>query len=38
LAKALVSFDKLGFKDAVKEKLLLGNARSLFGLHPGGTL
>jgi predicted TIM-barrel fold metal-dependent hydrolase len=32
LAKALVSFDKMGFKDAVKEKLLLGNARNLFGL------
>jgi predicted TIM-barrel fold metal-dependent hydrolase len=32
LAKALVSFDKVGFKDAVKEKLLLGNARRLFKL------
>ncbi len=32
LAKALASFDKMGFKDAVKEKLLLGNARNLFGL------
>jgi predicted TIM-barrel fold metal-dependent hydrolase len=32
LAKALVSFDKMGFKDAVKEKLLLGNAKNLFGL------
>lgn len=33
LAKALASFDKMGFKDAVKEKLLLGNARKLFGLQ-----
>jgi predicted TIM-barrel fold metal-dependent hydrolase len=32
LPKALVSFDKMGFKDAVKEKLLLGNATNLFGL------
>lgn len=32
LAKALVSFDKLGFKDAVKEKLLRANGRNLFGL------
>jgi hypothetical protein len=32
LAKALVSFDKMGFKDTVKEKLLLENARNLFGL------
>src|SRR6266404_7532458 len=32
LAQALISFDKLGCKDAVKEKLLLGNARNLFGL------
>jgi predicted TIM-barrel fold metal-dependent hydrolase len=30
LEKALVSFDKLGIKDDVKEKILLGNARSLF--------
>jgi predicted TIM-barrel fold metal-dependent hydrolase len=30
--KALESFDKMGFKDSVKEKLLLGNARKLFGL------
>ncbi|HSQ13792.1 MAG TPA: amidohydrolase family protein, partial [Candidatus Deferrimicrobium sp.] len=33
LAKALASFDKMGFKDAVKEKLLTGNARNLFGLE-----
>jgi uncharacterized protein len=32
LEKALVSFDKLGLKDAVKEKILLSNARALFGL------
>ncbi len=32
LAKALVSFDKMGFKDSVKEKLLRENARNLFGL------
>lgn len=32
LAQALVSFDKVGFKDAVKEKLLLSNAKSLFQL------
>lgn len=32
LAKALASFDKMGFKDEVKEKLLLGNAMKLFDL------
>jgi predicted TIM-barrel fold metal-dependent hydrolase len=32
LEKALVSFDKLGLKDVVKEKILLSNARALFGL------
>ena len=32
LEKALVSFDKLGIKDEVKEKILRGNARRLFGL------
>jgi len=32
LGKALASFDKLDFKDAVKEKILLTNARSLFDL------
>jgi len=32
LEQALVSFDKLNFKDAVKEKILLTNARSLFDL------
>jgi predicted TIM-barrel fold metal-dependent hydrolase len=32
LAKALVSFDKMDFKNAVKEKLLLMNARNLFEL------
>lgn len=32
LEKALVSVDKLGLKDAVKEKILQGNARRLFGL------
>ena len=30
--KALISFDKLGLKDSIKEKILLANARSLFGL------
>ncbi|MGH7855150.1 MAG: amidohydrolase family protein, partial [Candidatus Binatia bacterium] len=38
LAKALVSFDKMGFKDTVKEKLLVGNARKLFGLSADGSL
>lgn len=32
LAKALASFDKMGFKDTVKEKLLTGNAARLFEL------
>ena len=32
LEKALVSFDKLGLKDEVKEKILQGNARRLFRL------
>jgi len=32
LAKALSSFDKLGLKDAVKEKILISNASKLFGL------
>ncbi|HMF52504.1 MAG TPA: amidohydrolase family protein [Candidatus Saccharimonadales bacterium] len=32
LAKALASFDKMGFKDAVKEKLLTVNATRLFEL------
>lgn len=32
LAKALASFDKMGFKDSVKEKLLLSNAMKLFDL------
>ena len=32
LDKALASFDKLGMKDEVKEKILHGNARRLFGL------
>lgn len=32
LEKALISFDKLGLKDAVKEKILLANARTLFRL------
>lgn len=32
LKKALISFDKLGLKDTVKEKILFANARSLFGL------
>jgi predicted TIM-barrel fold metal-dependent hydrolase len=32
LEPAIMSFDKLGFKDSVKEKILLGNARSLFNL------
>lgn len=30
--KALTSFDKLGLKEGVKEKILLANARALFGL------
>jgi uncharacterized protein len=32
LEKALNSFDKLNFKQAVKEKLLFANAKKLFGL------
>lgn len=32
LAKALSSFDRMNFKDSVKEKLLLSNTRNLFGL------
>jgi len=32
LAKALASFDRANFKDAVKEKILLTNAKRLFGL------
>jgi predicted TIM-barrel fold metal-dependent hydrolase len=32
LARALASFDKVNFKDDVKEKILLSNARALFGL------
>ncbi len=32
LEKALASFDKLGVKDEIKEKILQGNARRLFGL------
>jgi len=32
LAKALTSFDRMKFKDSVKEKLLLANAKALFGL------
>jgi len=32
LEKALVSFDKLGLKDEVKEKILHRNARRLYGL------
>jgi len=32
LAKALASFDKIGLKDAVKEKILVSNAARLFGL------
>ncbi|HEV8342898.1 MAG TPA: amidohydrolase family protein [Candidatus Binatia bacterium] len=32
LEKALSSFDKLGLKDSVKEKILLSNAQALFGL------
>ena len=32
LAKALTSFDRINFKDSVKEKLLLTNAKMLFGL------
>jgi uncharacterized protein len=32
LEKALISFDKLGLKDPVKEKILLSNAQALFGL------
>ena len=32
LVKALASFDKMGFKDSVKEKLLLSNAMKLFDL------
>lgn len=32
LAKALASFDRLNFKDSVKEKILLTNTKALFGL------
>jgi predicted TIM-barrel fold metal-dependent hydrolase len=32
LEKALSSYESLGLKDAVKEKILLSNARALFGL------
>ena len=32
LEKALVSFDKVGFKDSAKEKMLHANARTLFNL------
>ena len=32
LATALSSFEKLGLKDAIKEKILLSNAQALFGL------
>lgn len=32
LDKALSSFEKLGLKDAVKEKILFSNAQALFGL------
>jgi hypothetical protein len=32
LEKALSSFDKLGLKDSVKEKILLSNAQALFGV------
>lgn len=32
LEKALVSFDKVGFKQAVKDKILFANAQALFGL------
>jgi predicted TIM-barrel fold metal-dependent hydrolase len=32
LGKALASFDKMAFKDSVKEKLLLSNTRNLFAL------
>jgi predicted TIM-barrel fold metal-dependent hydrolase len=32
LERALISFDKLGFRDSVKEKLLRGNALRLFNL------
>jgi len=32
LEAALISFDKLDFRDSVKEKILLGNARRLFGI------
>jgi predicted TIM-barrel fold metal-dependent hydrolase len=32
LAKALASFDRMNFKDSVKEKLLITNAHALFGL------
>lgn len=32
LEKALASFDKVNFKEAVKEKILFANAQALFGL------
>jgi predicted TIM-barrel fold metal-dependent hydrolase len=30
LERALVSFDRIDFKDSVKEKILIGNAQALF--------
>jgi hypothetical protein len=32
LEKALISLDKLGLKDSVKEKIVAGNARRIFRL------
>ena len=32
LEKALASFDRMKFRESVKEKLLLTNAQALFGL------
>jgi predicted TIM-barrel fold metal-dependent hydrolase len=30
--RALISFDKMNFKDSTKEKILIANARALFDL------
>jgi predicted TIM-barrel fold metal-dependent hydrolase len=32
LEKALASFDKVGFKQPVKDKILFANAQALFGV------
>jgi hypothetical protein len=32
LERALTSFDKMAFKDSVKDKILIANAKTLFNL------